>query len=132
MPFYLATLAVLYYFPYLFFKTVNSDIIELSEEIAKSESDVDKLTNRYFPYKRKQNRGVLRLTLRQLFNLLIKIAYIIVNFLAFFGSNTLLHGEYSSYGKKWLDWTRLNNTIAYDYMGGRDHPKPGKKRKFKL
>nr|CRX73271.1 Innexin 3 [Hydra vulgaris] len=126
MPFYLATLAVLYYFPYFFYKTVNSDLIELTEEITKNENNLDKIIDRFFPYKlNTRTSGVLRLTLRQLFNLLIKLAYVVINFLAFFGTNSLLHGDFKGYGKKWLDWTRLNNTVAYDYMGVRDHPKPG-------
>lgn len=28
-------------------------------------------------------------------------------------------------GLKWISWTRLENHIVYDYMGYRDHPKPG-------
>lgn len=63
--------------------------------------------------------------LRVIFNILIKILYLVANLVALLGMDSLLNGQYVGFGSKWVAWTRLNNTMSYDYMGMRDHPKPG-------
>ena len=37
----------------------------------------------------------------------------------------VLNGDYIWYGIKWLQWSQLDNSAAYDYMGARETPKPG-------
>lgn len=39
--------------------------------------------------------------------------------------DNVLNGEYKNYGIKWIEWTQLQNTIQYDYLGTRAFPKPG-------
>ena len=41
--------------------------------------------------------------------------YIITNVLAFTVTDALLHGEFSSYGTKWLSWTQQPNDEEHDY-----------------
>lgn len=62
---------------------------------------------------------------RILGNVLVKVLYLIANVVTLTGLDRLLNKEYINYGNAWLQWTRLHNTIQYDYLGMRDHPKPG-------
>lgn len=62
---------------------------------------------------------------RILGNVLVKVLYLIANVVTLTGLDRLLNKEYMNYGNAWLQWTRLHNTIQYDYLGMRDHPKPG-------
>ena len=41
------------------------------------------------------------------------------------GINNLLNNEFIKYGSTWIKWSQLDNSMAYDYMGMRDFPKPG-------
>ena len=61
-----------------------------------------------------------------LLNLLSKLLYLSAGVFAFVATDYLLNGDFRTYGNEWVKWNRLNNTIALDYMGARDHPKPGK------
>jgi len=58
-------------------------------------------------------------------NILVKILYLVANIVTMTTLNGLLNGEFMGYGSAWISWTRLHNTLQYDYMGMRDHPKPG-------
>lgn len=55
MPFYIASLAVLYYIPYILFRIVNSDLIALKKDVAAptdSDTPLEKgashVANNYF------------------------------------------------------------------------------------
>ncbi|XP_057310175.1 innexin inx3-like [Hydractinia symbiolongicarpus] len=124
MPFYVCALALLYYLPYMISKTVNHDLINLREAIKKNETDIDGIVKYYFKDRKQRGKCSKMLTAKQIANIGVKVAYIIVNFLAFFGTNSVLEGEFYGYGRKWVDWARKNNTMAHDYMGYRDFPKP--------
>ena len=57
MPFYIGTLAIVYYLPYILFRIVNSDIMELKEDIASpgdndtsTEKEGLRVANTYFRY----------------------------------------------------------------------------------
>ena len=69
----------------------------------------------------KQTTNIFRIV----FNILIKILYLVANLVCFLGLDRLLNGEYLGYGNKWIQWSNLDNAVQYDYMGMRDHPKPG-------
>ena len=52
MPFYVCSLAILYYTPYLVYKSVNADMRSLVDTVNNGNMrDVDKITNNYFNYK---------------------------------------------------------------------------------
>ena len=107
-------------------KTINHDLINLREQIKKEEPDIEDIVKHYFKERKSKRSRPYFLTIRQFMNVFVKSAYIIVNLVALFGTDSLLEGEFYYYGRKWVSWSKHNNTIAYDYMGARDFPKPGK------
>lgn len=124
MPFLIAGLALMYYIPYLVFRQVNHDLVSLKNTVKdkKSPPNAAKITKAFFKPSLKPRRMDI---LRVLLNICVKILYLIVNVVALLGLDSVLNDEYVSYGGEWVKWARMNNTIAYDYMGMRDFPKPG-------
>ena len=123
MPFLIAALAVLYYAPYVVFKINNQDLVSLKDSIKKENPDAGKIVNSYFNNRvNPQKISYLRIAL----NILIKIWYFLSNIIALFWLDSLLNNDYVSYGTKWVNWSKLNNSIQFDYLGMRDFPKPGK------
>jgi len=122
MPFLIAALSILFYVPYIFFKTANADMISLKDTVKGDEPNAEKMAKYYFNPKRNPRRVNM---FRVIFNILIKILYLVVNLIAFLGLDNLLNNEFVDYGNKWMEWSRLNNTVKFDYLGRRDFPKPG-------
>lgn len=122
MPFFIASLAILFYVPYVAFRTVNNDLISLKNSIKADDADSEKIAKHYFNSQTNPPRTNM---LRIVFNILVKILYLVANLVALLGLDNLLNGEFVGYGNKWIKWSQLNNTMAYDYMGKRDFPKPG-------
>jgi len=50
-------------------------------------------------------------------NFVVKILYIIANVAAFLIVDGILNGDYRTYGLTWMSWSKLPNSMAYDYMG---------------
>ena len=121
MPFFIGTLATIFYVPYLLYRNVNSDLVLLQDEIKRKDPAVDKIAKHFF----KKGMSCCDSLLPILFNFVIKILYVASNVVSFISCDYVLNGGFSMYGKKWIQWTQLNNTMAYDYMGMRDFPKPG-------
>ena len=125
-PFFIASLAVMYYMPYILFRINNADMISLKSNL-KSENikkiDAVKLVENYFNYD--MNGGKTQLRLKIVLNFCLKLLYVVVNILGFLFTNNLLNYDYKSYGLEWIKWSRFNNTIAFDYSGIRKYPKPG-------
>jgi len=121
-PFYLAALAILYYLPYILHMYGNSDMISLKKSVKAGEATPDTVVRSYFDRKTNPLRYHW---FRIVFNYLIKICYVVVNLVAFYGTNNLLYGKFSDYGNKWVQWNKQENHIQYDYMGMRDSPRPG-------
>ena len=82
MPFLIASLAVLYYTPYIAFRSANTDMISLRSSIKAADADADKIAKHYFNRRMNPRRTMV---LRVAFNILIKILYIVVNLVAFLG-----------------------------------------------
>ena len=122
MPFLIAALSILFYAPYIAFRTANNDLISLKNTIKSDDPEAEKIAKSYFNHRVNPQRTMY---LRIAFNVLIKILYLVANLVAFLGLDNLLNNEYISYGKKWVDWSKLNNSMAFDYLGMRDFPKPG-------
>ena len=121
-PFLVASFAILFYVPYIFFRTANADLISLKNNIKEGEPDAESIAKHYFSKTTNPQRNNM---LRIVFNILIKILYLVANLVCFLGLDRLLNGEYLGYGNKWIQWSNLDNAVQYDYMGMRDHPKPG-------
>ena len=54
----------------------------------------------------------------------IKIFYVGVNLLVFMFTDDLLSGGFKDYGVKWIQWTHLNHSSAFNFFEV-DIPKPG-------
>ena len=123
MPFLLVGFAIVYYSPYIAFRVINKDLISLKDNLKKRVTDHEAIAKSYFNLRvNSEESGYLRIVL----NIFIKISYIAVNLMALFTLNFSLNDEYLSHGINWVNWSRLNNSLQFDYLGTRDHPKPGK------
>ena len=127
-PFYIASLGILYYMPYILFRVINSDIISLRGNLKPplvNNLTAAKIVDRYFTYT--GNGGVLILRVRVLATIGIRLSYMLVNIGGFMFTDHLLNEEYTDYGVNWINWAQMNNTMAFDYSGMRGFPKPGNK-----
>ncbi|XP_065677775.1 uncharacterized protein LOC124818348 isoform X1 [Hydra vulgaris] len=121
-PFFLGILALSFYLPYLLFRYVNSDLLSLKNAIKPQQPKFDEVIRIYF------NRNVNTLARQHskiALNIVVKVGYILVNVFAFVFTNSLLHGEFQSFGLKWFAWIRLSNSKKYNYVGERLVIKPG-------
>jgi len=107
MPFYIGTLGVLYYLPYILFRIVNVDLISLKSVLKSVTKDTDHIVRNYFNYK---INSVGKLRVKILANLFIKCLYIVVNLFGFYFTDFLLHDNYIHYGIKYINWAQLNMT----------------------
>ena len=122
MPFLVASLAILFYIPYIAYRSVNSDLINLENTLNGDDLNAKNIANYYFDLEMNPQRNNL---MRDIFNILIKILYLVANLVALLVLDDTLNGEYLFYGYKWIIWFKLNRFNADDYMGMRDHPRPG-------
>ena len=120
MPFFIASLALMHYFPYLLFRIVNTDIISLKGNL-KGEVDTEAIVKNYFNYK---INSISKMRIRICLNIMIKCMYIVVCILGFWLLDSLLNGNYFNYGPNWIKWTKYNNSMSHD-ITVRNHPKPG-------
>ena len=120
MPFLIGSLSVIYYAPYLFFLLANSDMICLKTAVLGNE-EPNKIVAYFFGCKTQR-----LLQIRVVSSIFVKNLYIIVNIATFIFLNSLLNGQFYGYGTKWVKWSQLSNSIAFDYMGKSDHPRPGR------
>ena len=76
LPFYVCSLAILYFFPYLIFKAGNTDMITLVDTVGHASlRDVGKITNNYFNYK---INSKLKMKSIVYFNLFVKVRRCII------------------------------------------------------
>lgn len=125
MPFLLATLALLYYLPYMAFKSVNHDIVKLQWKIKLRASGVD-VFKLFF---KKRDRLLLfdtQISSRHIQIVLVKLFYIAVNVAVLYLLDLLLQGSYVRFGPRWIEWYKESNRERFNYMGSRENPKPGK------
>lgn len=120
MPFLVGAMAIFYYLPYIAFCLVNKDKQLLKTAIKKLERNAEEIVEVHF-----QNCKRREMTKRVVLNIAIKSLYILSNFLTFVWLNDVLNYKFIEYGGKFAMWSRLNNTMRYDYMGRRHYPKPG-------
>ena len=120
MPFLIGAISLIYYLPYIAFCLVNKDLQQLKDAIKKLGKNAEEVVEAHF---QKNKRSVM--TRRVVLNIVIKALYILSNFLTFIWLDDVLNKNFVDYGSRFIKWSRLNNTIQYDYMGMRDYPKPG-------
>ncbi|XP_065655481.1 innexin inx3 isoform X2 [Hydra vulgaris] len=122
MPFLIGALSALYYIPYLLHGAVNRDIKSLLEVLKSDKPNAVQVCRTYFnrranPYK--------KMFLRSLLNIIVKILYIVVNFITLFGLNNVLFGKFNTYGQSLIKWSTQYSSQDYDYMGTVNDPTPG-------
>ena len=127
MPFLIAALAILYYTPYIAYLSTNQDIICLRKDMKRDDADAIRIAKHYFNHNANPRKT---LAVRVLMNVLIKILYFAANIISFLGLNSLLNDTFIAYGTNWTKWAALDNHLAYDYMGMRQFPKPGKPNQY--
>jgi len=118
--FFMAALAIFYYAPYICYKLANHDIISLQK--AAMNKDDEGITRYFFDHKMNTPRNM---NVRVLVNVLVRVMYVVAYGISFFLINKSLYGNFTSYGKRWIDWTMLTNEDMYDYMTDRTVTKPG-------
>ena len=78
------------------------------------DNDAEGIVKNYFNYK---INSEFRMRMRIIGNILIKLLYIVGNVAAFLIVDGILNGDYKTYGITWTTWSKLPNSMAYDYMG---------------
>jgi len=121
MPFYIASLSIMFYMPYVMFRIINTDIISLRSSLRNDKIEADKVVQNYFNY---QLNPVRKMRARTFLNTLVKALYVGVNIIAFQFTDVLLLGNFKNYGISWITWSHLNHTVAFDFFKG-ELPKPG-------
>jgi len=119
-PFYIAMLAVLYYAPYIMFGYVNNDLITLRKTIKNQKANVEDIVANYFPAKANPRNNF-----RVVLNIGVKLVYLFVNVFAFLATDSVLNGEFRGFGNSWVNWSKLTNSEAHNYLGIREFLKPG-------
>lgn len=120
-PLFIAVLAFMYYAPYILFRSVNSDLINLKKEVKNAgSSDIDKLMKTFFSTEGSKKSTVVKMAL----NLVVKCLYIGANVLSFGITNLAFNGDFKHYGSSWVKWSNIKNEDAHAYARYRDYPKP--------
>ena len=122
MPFFIASLCLLYYIPYIVFRMVNRDLVSLKIDL-KTAQDVGHIMETYFC--RTSDSHTNKMRVKVIINYIIKIGYILSNLSSFFLVNEIFNGRFVDYGFSWSIWNSMGNEIAYDYMGITQRPRPG-------
>jgi hypothetical protein len=121
-PFYIAVIGFLFYLPYILFRYINTDLISLKATIKALEVDTDAIVKNYFNY---QINPPMRMRLRLVSNLFCKLCYLLSNVIAFTATDSLINGDFRTYGTEWVNWSKQSNPKAYDYTRRRERFKPG-------
>ena len=100
---------------------VNYDVIQLKTDCQK-DVKAEQIVSAYFIRK---TSSPYKIAYEIMMNIVVKLSFILANFLSLLASNNVLNGGLMGYGMKWIKWDKQNNTMQYDYMGLRDEPKPG-------
>ena len=123
MPFFTASLAFFFYLPYILFKTVNFDTISLKDKLKEGDMTADKIFTSYFDRVVNSRR---RMRYKSIMNIIIKLMYLIANILAFEACDSILHGDFRSYGTEFAKWVKYENFERHDHnLKVRAVPKPG-------
>jgi len=105
MPFYMGSLALLYYLPYIMFRLVNVDLLSLKNVLKSVSGDADHIVRNYFNYK---INGVRKLRIRIFLNIWVKCTYIFVNLFGFLFTDYLLYNRFRNYGIDHIEWAKAS------------------------
>lgn len=122
MPFFIASLIIPYYIPYIFHRTVNRDLINLKDALKEDEPNIERIVNHFFNVFR---HPTLQSWWIVICNIIIKVFYIATNVGTFLAIDYLLNYRFRLYGHQWIEWSKLKNNVQFDYLGRRNFPTPG-------
>ena len=124
MPFFIASLAILFYLPYVIFKSINSDLMSLKDTLNDKEKKADDIVATYFNSK---TNSVRRMRFRVVMSICVKFMYLGANIVAFFLCDLLLNGDFRKYGFNYLRWARSYSfeRHASNNLKLQNEPKPG-------
>jgi len=123
LPFLTSAYALMYYLPYLLFKTTNNDMAALQDELEKDTVSADNVVTSYFNYEINSKR---RLNLRCYARTFVRILYLVVNIVVFYATDIVLNGNFRNYGSETLRWSSLSNQNSHDHnLKVRTEAKPG-------
>ncbi|XP_066929230.1 innexin inx3-like [Clytia hemisphaerica] len=110
-PFFVGSLALLYYIPYLVYRFANKDIISLREVIEEGKHSKESILSSHFD-RHMNSKNEMRVRVAGIF--LVKILYLGVNFFAFSFIDSSMNGRFVKYGLSYLRWNSLPNSVAHD------------------
>ena len=123
MPFFIAALSLLYYFPYIIYKLINTDLFSLKEHFSKDDITLDIISQSFFNHEINTQR---RMRYRSVINIFVKVMYLLANLIAFCSIDKLLNNDFSSYGIRYTKWMEIENYLAHSHnLKMRVEPKPG-------
>ncbi|XP_065643173.1 innexin inx3 [Hydra vulgaris] len=124
MPFFIASLAILFYLPYVIFKITNSDLMSLKDTLNNKEVKAEDIVSAYFNVK---TNSVRKMKLRVIMSVCIKFLYLFANVVAFILCDVLLNGDFRKYGLNYVRWIRSHSFIGLTSNGlkSQTEPKPG-------
>ena len=123
MPFFVAALSLLYYFPYIIYKMINTDLFSLKEHLSKEGITPDIISQSFFNHEINTQR---RMRYRSVINISVKVMYLLANLIAFCSIDKLLNNDFSSYGIRYTKWMEIENSLAHSHnLKIRVKPKPG-------
>ncbi|XP_057315380.1 innexin inx3-like [Hydractinia symbiolongicarpus] len=121
MPFFVSSLSLVFYIPYLLFRVANTDMISLRLNLKNTTVDANVVLKNYFNH---EINSVAKMRLRIFVNLLIKCLYVVVNIGSFVLLDLFLNHHYFNYGVQWIRWARDNTSLSMDF-DRRTAPTPG-------
>lgn len=123
-PFYLATIALLYYIPYIMFQFVNTDLLSFKKDVKNQKANVDGIIKNYF---NRETNQLSRQHMRVVMNIIVKFLYIMANVCVLSFTDSLLNNDFIRFGSRWMSWSELRNDKAHNYVDVREHIKPGER-----
>ncbi|XP_066934736.1 innexin inx4-like [Clytia hemisphaerica] len=109
IPFYVAFLAFLFFYPYMIFKICNSDFINLKNNLGNHEVSADQIVDAFFnntdSVRKRRNH------LRILGNYIVKLLYFFNGVIGFFIIDHLTHNRFNNLGN---EWTSYSKEIRFD------------------
>lgn len=113
---YIAALGIFFYLPYIAFRIVNTDLINLKKQVKSSKTAVGKTKVIMKTYFNHSVNSVFSLRIRIWWNVLVKLLYVSSSLSAFFITDYFLQGKYISYGTDYIEWSEQNNTLKHTVL----------------
>jgi len=123
MPFFVAALSLLFYFPYIIYKTVNMDFFSLKDTMSEDDINPDKVVKGFFDEAINKSR---RMRYKSFYNICVKVLYILANCFGIMACDAMLNNDFHGYGINFMQWLKYKNSLMHAHdLRTRVIPKPG-------